>query len=125
MLIVAKAHGAHRLKGGRDSEVTMELYYKDLISEEETLDKLVDDLMLVVQGASELAQAASSRLAPEKTEEIRSKLDAIKEACGRIRDQAYAGARATDKLLRRYPYRSLGAAFGLGVLVTLALNRRR
>jgi len=31
----------------------MELYYKDLISEDASLEKLVDDLMLVVQGAND------------------------------------------------------------------------
>ncbi len=103
----------------------MELYYKDLISEEASLDKLVDDLVLVVQGASELAEAAGSQLAPEQNAEIRSKLEMIKESCGRIKEQAFAGARATDKLLRRYPYSSLGFAFGLGVLAAVLVQKAR
>jgi ElaB/YqjD/DUF883 family membrane-anchored ribosome-binding protein len=103
----------------------MEVYYKDLISEEATLDKLVDDLVLVVQGASELAEVAGSQLGPERHAEIRSKLHTIKEACARISDQAMAGARATDKLLRRYPYSSLGVAFGLGVLAAVLVQKGR
>ncbi len=103
----------------------MELYYKDLISEEASLDKLVDDLVLVVQGASELAEAAGSQLPPERNAEIRSKLEVIKEACGRIKEQTCAGMRATDKLLRQYPYSSLGFAFGLGVLTAVLVQKAR
>ena len=101
----------------------MELYYKDLISEDASLDKLVDELMLVVQGASELAEAAGSELAPERRAELRSKIETIKEACNRIKEHAVSGMRATDKLLRQYPYSSLGFAFGLGVLTAVLVQR--
>jgi len=46
-----------------------ELYYKDLISEDASLEKLVDDLMLLVQGANELAEAAGAKLGPAEQEE--------------------------------------------------------
>src|SRR4029078_728310 len=84
---------------------TMGLYYKDLISKDASLDKLVDDLMLVVQGASELAEAAG-HLDPEQNAELHSKIEKLKEACNRIRGHAVTGMRATDKLLRRHPYSS-------------------
>ena len=103
----------------------MELYYKDLISEEASLDKLVDDLMLVVQGASELAEAAESQLTPEHSAEIHTKLETIKEACNRIKQHAVSGVRATDKLLKRYPYSSLGLAFGLGILTAVLVSKAR
>jgi len=114
------------LPAGRQRNASrMELYYKDLISEEGSLDKLVDDLMLVVQGASELAEAAGSQLDLERNAEIRSKLEVIKESCDRIKGHAVAGARATDRLLRRYPYSSLGFAFGLGVLTAMLVQKAR
>jgi ElaB/YqjD/DUF883 family membrane-anchored ribosome-binding protein len=103
----------------------MELYYKDLISEESSLEKLVDNLMLVVQGASELAQAAGDQMAPEKNHEIRTKLERLQETCLKLKQQAMASARATDKLLREYPYSSLTAAFGLGFLAAALICRRR
>ena len=103
----------------------MELYYKDLISEDASLDKLVDDLMLVVQGASEIAQVAGSHLDPEQNAAIHSKIQAIKESCNRIKEHAVSGMRATDKLLRRYPYSSIGFAFGLGILTALGVQRAR
>ena len=101
----------------------MELYYKDLISEEASLEKLVDDLMLVVQGADEFAQAAGLNQRP--SEEIATRLAWLKASCRRVRLQAQASALATDKLLRQYPYSSLGFAFGLGVLATALLIRKR
>src|SRR5438876_12344969 len=85
----------------------MELYYKDLISEEASLEELVDELMLLVQGADELAQAAGDDVAEERKEEIRTRLQRLKEGCRRIKGQALAGAQATDKLVRQHPYWSL------------------
>jgi ElaB/YqjD/DUF883 family membrane-anchored ribosome-binding protein len=103
----------------------MELYYKDLISEEETLDKLVDDLMLVVQGVDELAKAAGVNLPRKPREELASRLERLKASCQRLKDRAYASARATDKLVRRYPYATLGVALAAGLLAGSLFARRR
>jgi ElaB/YqjD/DUF883 family membrane-anchored ribosome-binding protein len=103
----------------------MELYYKDLISEEASLEKLVDELMLVVQGADEFAAATGAALHGDKKEEIISRLNQLKAGCRRITEQAIGTAAATDKLLRRYPYTSAGLAFALGLLTGALLARRR
>ena len=102
----------------------MEVYYKDLISEGTSLEKLVDDLALVVQGADELAQASGVNLPEEKRQEIRTRLARLKEQCAKLRGQAVAGARATDKLLRQHPYSSLGIAIGCGLLIGWLMCRR-
>src|SRR5207245_2086939 len=94
----------------------MELYYKDLISEEASLEKLVDDLMLVVQGADEFVQAAGLALGQQPKAEIASRLERLRESCLRAKERAYAGARATDKLVRQHPYSSLGLAFTVGLV---------
>ncbi len=103
----------------------MELYFKDLISEEASLEKLVDDLMLVVQGADEFAAAAGASLQPGKKEEILSRLQQLKVGCRRIADQAIATALATDKVLHQYPYSSAGFAFAFGLLIGALVGRRR
>jgi ElaB/YqjD/DUF883 family membrane-anchored ribosome-binding protein len=103
----------------------MELYYKDLISKEASLEKLVDDLMLVVQGVDELAQAAGGRLGELDKEEITSRLHQLKERCRRLQQQAIAGAIAADKIMHRYPYSTAGFAFAVGLLVGTWLNRKR
>jgi|SRR4051812_35732546 ElaB/YqjD/DUF883 family membrane-anchored ribosome-binding protein len=103
----------------------MELYYKDLISEDASLEKLVDDLMLVVQGANEFAEAAGANLAQFKRDEIQTRLQRLKESCRKIKDQAMAGAVATDKVLREHPYSSLGFAFACGLLAGTLVTRKR
>jgi len=103
----------------------MELYYKDLISEEASLEKLVDDLMLVVQGADAFVKAAGVDLSNQPTAEIATRLERLKASCQRVKEQALTGAVAMDKLVRRHPYSAVGFAFGLGILTTALLNRRR
>ncbi len=102
----------------------MELYYKDLISKEASLETLVDDLMLAVQGADQLVAAAGSALDPQQRQEILTRLERLKQTCAQMRNQAVATARATDKMVRQFPYSALGLAFAAGVL-TAALFLRR
>lgn len=106
------------------AEADMELYYKDLISEEASLDRLVDDLMLVVQGVDEFAEKTCQLGGPEKAE-IRSRLERLKAHCLQLKDQAIATAHATDKALRHHPYSSLVFAFGLGFATAWLLKKRR
>ena len=105
----------------------MEVYYKELISKEASLDKLVDELTRVVQGADELAEVAGAHLSQEASREIRSRLERLKESCTRLKENAMAGALATDKAVRRHPYSSLGIAFALGMLAAtmISLGRAR
>ena len=100
----------------------MELYYKDLISKDASLEKLVDNLMLVVQGATELAKANGSRVPDD---EVATRLQRLKEGCQHIRRQAVASALATDKVMRQYPYSSAGFAFAVGLITGALLHRKR
>jgi len=102
----------------------MELYYKDLISEEASLEKLVDDLMLVVQGADEFVRATGAGLQGEKKEEITTGLQRLKAGCQRVQRQAIASALAADKVLRQYPYSTVGFAFAMGLLAGKLPHRK-
>jgi ElaB/YqjD/DUF883 family membrane-anchored ribosome-binding protein len=102
----------------------MELYYKDLISEDASLEKLVDDLMLVVQGAEGLTEA-SADLPLEKKEQLASHLNRMKSTCAQLKARVSAGAQATDKVLRQYPYSFAGVAFVTGLLAGILVARRR
>lgn len=95
----------------------MELYFKDLISKEATLEKLVDDLARVVQGADDIARAVGPNLSEQTREEVTTRLDRLKTSCRRLADQAVSRGRATDRLVRRHPYSSLGIAFGAGLVL--------
>ncbi len=100
----------------------MEVYYKDLISEEASLEKLVDELMLIVQGADTLAQTANLQLAGE---EIMPKLERLKLACRELQQRARAQASNANRLVREYPYPFVGVAFVAGVLTGRLLRRPR
>ena len=102
----------------------MELYYKDLISKDSSLEKLVDDLMLVVQGADELAQAAGATLDNFDKEEITSRLQRLKLGYQQMRQRAIEGALAADKLMRRYPYSMAGFGFAAGLLAARCFRRK-
>jgi ElaB/YqjD/DUF883 family membrane-anchored ribosome-binding protein len=103
----------------------VELYYKDLISEGASLEQLVEDLMLVVQGADEFVQAAGANLPPETKEEITTRLQRLKESSSRIRQRLVTGAVAADRAIHEYPYSSIGFAFGAGLVAGALLTRNR
>jgi ElaB/YqjD/DUF883 family membrane-anchored ribosome-binding protein len=94
----------------------MELYYKDLISEENSLEKLVEDLELIVQGAN---------LAPEPRAEITTRLRRLKAGCRLVHGHAVAAGVATDRFVRKYPYAALGLALAAGLLAAGMLSRKR
>jgi ElaB/YqjD/DUF883 family membrane-anchored ribosome-binding protein len=102
----------------------MEVYYKDLISEEASLEKLVDSLMLVVQGADEYAEVAGASLPQEQREELTTRLQRLKERCRQIKEQTVAGAQAANRVVRHYPYSAAGFAFAFGLLVGHLVRRR-
>ena len=100
----------------------MELYYKDLISEEASVEKLVDELMLIVQGADELAQTANLQL---PREEIMPKLERLKLACRELQKRARAQASGANRFVRHYPYPFVGVAFVAGMLTGRLFRRSR
>lgn len=94
---------------------------------QETKEQLIEDLKLVAEDAEELIRATGGEVA-EKTREIRERLKAVledaREACARLEDQAAAGVRATDRVIRDNPYASIGIALGAGFLIGCLLKRR-
>ena len=94
----------------------MEVYFKNLISEDGSLDKLVDDLSVVVQGADHFASAIAPSLPEVSRAELNSRVARLKGNYERIKQQASAGVRATDKAVRNNPYWSIGAALIVGLI---------
>ena len=103
----------------------MEVYFKELISEEASLEKLVDDLERLVQGADDFARAIGVDLAARSGTEVTGRLRRLKESCQRINREVASKARATDRLVRKNPYAFLGAAILAGMAVGAALGLRR
>lgn len=97
------------------------------MTNEANMDRLVADLKTLTQDAEEMLQATSGP-AGEKITELRGRLSATLESaratCLRIEEKAVAGAKVADKTIREHPYESIGAAFGVGLLIGVLANRR-
>src|SRR5262249_41060282 len=103
----------------------MEVYFKDLISAESSLEKLVDDISLVVQGVDDFARAVGENLPHEERDQILNRLNRLRQSCVRLKGQIIGGARATDRALRLHPYSAISMAFALGCLIGVILPRHR
>lgn len=94
-------------------------------------DKLVSDLKVVVTDAEELLRETAS-VTGEKVSELRSRLrdrlmDAkhkLAEAEEVVMEKTKAAARATDDFVHDKPWKAVGIAAGVGLLVGLLIGRR-
>ena len=71
---------------------------------------------------------ATANITEEKVIEARRRLtEAVrrgKNAWNLVKEQAIAGARATDQVIREHPYQSIGIALSVGALAGFLLSRR-
>jgi len=100
----------------------MEVYFKQLISKDSSLDKLVDDLERVVQGADDLAKSLGPKLAERP--ELAQRVQRLQESCRRINQEILERARATDKFVRNNPYYFIGGAVLLGSVLGAKLSSK-
>jgi ElaB/YqjD/DUF883 family membrane-anchored ribosome-binding protein len=96
-----------------------------------TKDKLVADLKLVVADAEELLRltaGAAGDKAAELRGRIQERLGDAKERLADVQavmvDRAKQVGRATDDYVHDNPWRSVGAAAGIGFIVGLLIGRR-
>ena len=94
-------------------------------------EKLVADLKIVVADAEDLLRNTASQ-AGEKAIELRAKMqerlcDAklrLADAEAALVDKTKAAARATDDFVHDQPWKAVGIAAGVGLLVGLLIGRR-
>jgi len=90
-------------------------------------EKLLNNLNTVVQDGEELLRSGAAALG-ERGEAAREKLaaalEAAKETRRRLEERALASAQKADRLVRDYPYQSIGIAFGVGLLIGVLANRK-
>ena len=93
--------------------------------------EMQSDVNRAISGAEDmLAQAANST--GEKAAELRGRaLEQLRALRGRLQDahavalrQSKAAARATDDYVHDHPWRAIGVAAGVGVLIGLLIGRR-
>jgi ElaB/YqjD/DUF883 family membrane-anchored ribosome-binding protein len=100
----------------------MEVYFKEFISEETSLEKLVEDLERVVQGADDFAKSIGVNLEELPRTELARRLRHLKENCERLSEEIIFRAQATDRIVRKNPYSFIGAAVVLGMIVGARLG---
>lgn len=94
---------------------------------EESTERLLQDLKAVVQDGEELLQASANDLSERglaARERLAAALEVAKETRQKLEERARAGVQATDRLIREYPYQSIGVAFGVGMLLGILVNRK-
>ena len=94
---------------------------------EESTEKLLQDLKVVVRDGEELLRAGAEDLSEVGTaarEKLAAALEVARETQQRLQERAIAGAKATDRLIRQNPYQSIGIAFGIGLLIGVLAKRR-
>ena len=93
--------------------------------------KLVSDMKVVVSDAEEILRATAG-VAGEKVGELRERIiDRLRDAKVRIADaeemlvdRTKAAARATDDYVNDNPWRAVGIAAGVGLLLGIIIGRR-
>src|SRR5689334_16582261 len=103
----------------------MEVFFKNLTSDEVSTEKLVEDLANLVHDAEKLVNATTANITEASRQELMTSLERVKVRAEQVKKQAVAGARATDRMIRNNPYRSLALVFGVGMLAGMIVNRRR
>ena len=94
-------------------------------------DKLVQDMRVVIADAEDLlretANQAGEKIAVAR-ERIQDSLHQAKvklaEAEALVRERATQAARYTDEYVHENPWRAIGAAAGIGLLLGLLISRR-
>lgn len=96
-----------------------------------TKEKLVADFKVVVADAEELLKATAGQ-AGDKVAELRSKAQAnlavakasLADAQAAVVEKAKVAGRAADEYVHDNPWRSVGIAAGVGLVIGLLIGRR-
>jgi ElaB/YqjD/DUF883 family membrane-anchored ribosome-binding protein len=94
-------------------------------------DKLVADMKVVIADAEDLLRATASA-AGEKAAAARARMEdslraarvKVAEAQEVVVDKAKAAARATDDYVHANPWKAVGIAAGVGLVLGLLISRR-
>ena len=96
-----------------------------------TMGKLAQDLKVVMHDAEVLLKATAGEVG-DKAREARVRLAASMESAraglgdieAKTIARAKAAATATDQAIREHPYRSIGIAAGVGLLIGVLVTRK-
>lgn len=88
--------------------------------------RLTSDLKLVMRDAQDLFTATADQVG-ERVEQVRHRLagtlKSAKATCDDLQDKTVEAAKATDHVIRKHPYETIGIAFGVGLLIGVLVRR--
>jgi ElaB/YqjD/DUF883 family membrane-anchored ribosome-binding protein len=94
-------------------------------------EKLVQDLKVVVADAEELLRATASQAGERVTvarEKIQQSLERARmklgEAESAVADKTRQMANVTDEYVHEHPWKAVGVAAGIGLIIGLLISRR-
>ena|ERR1051325_7508543 len=102
----------------------MEVFFKNLSAEGIQTDRLVGDLVALVEDTETFLKNTGAALAQESRDQLLTRLERVKVCSAKIREHALAGARATDKIIRGHPYSSLGLVLIAGMALGFLAGRQ-
>jgi ElaB/YqjD/DUF883 family membrane-anchored ribosome-binding protein len=96
-----------------------------------TKEKLAQDLKIVISDAEDLLRATASQ-AGEKVSVAREKIqESLRQAKVKLAevediliDKGKQAARATDEYVHDHPWRAVGIAAGIGLVIGMLISRR-
>ena len=99
-----------------------------MITDAEHREEVMKDLKRIVRDSEELLQDSAGAVGA-KAHELRQRLthtlESAKATCSRLQERTQQKAKAADKVIRDYPYQSIGVAFGIGLLIGLLVTRKQ
>jgi ElaB/YqjD/DUF883 family membrane-anchored ribosome-binding protein len=101
----------------------MEVYFGNLTTERAHLDKLAEEMESLVHDAEELVQNSGPKLPEPERQKLAALLAQLKTSASRLKLQAMDGVKATDRVIRDYPYQSAGIALLVGLVIGALIGR--
>lgn len=90
-------------------------------------DRLAHDLKNVVHDTELLLHEIRGELS-DKGKEVRARLtttlESAKQSCQGLQEKTVATAKAADEYVHENPYKTIGVAFGLGLLIGVLVTRK-
>ena len=91
-------------------------------------EKLVADLKRIINDSEDLLRATADAVG-EKAGFVRERLGetiaTAKRRCHELESRTAECAKAADKVVRKHPYQTIGAAFGVGLLIGVLVTRKQ
>lgn len=94
-------------------------------------EKLVQDLKIVISDAEDLLRATASTAGERVTaarEKVQESVQRAKVKLAEVEDviidRSRQAARVTDEYVREHPWRAVGIATGIGVIIGMLISRR-